>query len=146
MALQSRFDAWPNWWPATECGLMRLANIELLQQPSRCYHSGKPMFAPARPDNSRRLPDIFLESSLVDRFHGTIPGWEIPPFEIDQQAVGLGLKADYFALPKFAMPCDRRRICPKACGPSWGCRAGNATARHRAYGLRAGETASDHPG
>jgi hypothetical protein len=55
------------------------------------------MFAPARPDFIRRLPETFLESPLVDRFHGIIPGWEIPPFETEQQAVGLGLKADYFA-------------------------------------------------
>lgn len=80
-----------------ECGLMLLANIDLQQQPLRRYHSGKPMFAPARPDYIRRLPDTFLESPLIDRFHGIIPGWEIPPFETEQQAVGLGLKADYFA-------------------------------------------------
>ena len=55
------------------------------------------MFAPARDDFIRRLPETFLESPLIDRFHGIIPGWEIPPFETDQQAVGLGLKADYFA-------------------------------------------------
>jgi len=80
-----------------ECGLVLLANIELQQHPGRRYHSGKPMFAPARPDFIRRLPELFLESPLVDRFHGIIPGWEIPPFETDQQANGLGLKADYFA-------------------------------------------------
>ena len=80
-----------------ECGLMLLANIDLQQQANRRYHSGKPMFAPARADFIRRLPETFLESPLVDRFHGIIPGWEIPPFETEQQAVGLGLKADYFA-------------------------------------------------
>jgi len=80
-----------------ECGLMLLAKIDLQQQPNRRYHSGKPMFASARVDFIRRLPDIFLESPLVDRFHGIIPGWEIPPFETELQAVGFGLKADYFA-------------------------------------------------
>ena len=80
-----------------ECGLMLLANIELQQHPDRRYHSGKPVFVPARTDFIRRLPDTFLESPLIDRFHGIIPGWEIPPFETEQQAVGLGLKADYFA-------------------------------------------------
>ena len=48
-----------------ECGLMLLANIELQQQADRRYHSGKPMFAPARADYIRRLPDTFLESPLA---------------------------------------------------------------------------------
>jgi len=80
-----------------ECGLVLLANIDLQQQPVRRYKNGKPMFAPARPDYIRRLPELFHESPTVDRFHGIIPGWEIPPFETQQQADGLGLKADYFA-------------------------------------------------
>jgi ATP-dependent Lon protease len=80
-----------------ECGLVLLANIELQQQAVRRYKNGKPMFAPARPDYIRKLPEIFHESPTVDRFHGIIPGWEIPPFETQQQADGLGLKADYFA-------------------------------------------------
>lgn len=80
-----------------ECGLVLLANIELQQQSNRCYHGGKAMFAPLRRDYIRRLPELFLESPLVDRFHGIIPGWEIPPFQTEQQANGLGLKADYFA-------------------------------------------------
>ncbi len=73
-----------------ECGLVLLANIELQRHPTRDYHGGKPMFAPARPDFIRRLPELFLESPLVDRFHGIIPGWEIPPFETEQQANGWG--------------------------------------------------------
>jgi len=80
-----------------ECGLVLLANIDLQQQAVRRYKNGKPMFAPARPDYIRRLPELFHESPTVDRFHGIIPGWEIPPFETQQQADGLGLKADYFA-------------------------------------------------
>ena len=80
-----------------ECGLVLLANIELQQQAVRRYKNGKPMFAPARPDYIRRLPELFHESPTVDRFHGIIPGWEIPPFETQQQAEGFGLKADYFA-------------------------------------------------
>ncbi|MCP4891983.1 MAG: BREX system Lon protease-like protein BrxL [Planctomycetaceae bacterium] len=80
-----------------ECGMMLLANIGLVQDHQNQYHGGKPKFLPARPDYIRKLPEIFLESPLLDRFHGIIPGWEIPPFETSQQANGYGLKADFFA-------------------------------------------------
>lgn len=80
-----------------ECGLVLLANIELQRVPNSCYHNGNPKFLPARSDYIRRLPAVFLESPLLDRFHGIIPGWEIPPFQTEQQASGFGLKADYFA-------------------------------------------------
>lgn len=80
-----------------ECGFMLLANIDLKQNANKKYFGGKQSFVPARPDYIRRLPEVFLESPLLDRFHGIIPGWEIPPFEVEQQADGLGLKADYFA-------------------------------------------------
>jgi ATP-dependent Lon protease len=80
-----------------ECGLMLLANIDIQPSASGHYHNGKPIFLPRRKDYIRRLPDILLESPLVDRFHGIIPGWKIPPFETTQQAQGYGLKADYFA-------------------------------------------------
>lgn len=80
-----------------ECGLMLLANIDLKENGDAHYYSGKPAFLPARADFIRRLPGMFLESPLLDRFHGILPGWKIPSFETDQQANGLGLKADYFA-------------------------------------------------
>ena len=80
-----------------ECGLMLLANIDLERQSNRFYSNGQPLFLPARPDYIKRLPDAFLESPLLDRFHGIIPGWEIPPFRTEQQAEGAGLKSDYFA-------------------------------------------------
>jgi len=80
-----------------ECGLMLLANIELAKDSNRRYKSGQPKFLPARSDFIRRLPEVFLESPLLDRFHGIIPGWEIPPFSTDQQASSYGLKADFFA-------------------------------------------------
>ena len=79
-----------------ECGLMLLANIDIKPSAGR-YHNNKPAFVPIRTDYIRRLPDILLESPLVDRFHGIIPGWKIPPFETTQKAQGYGLKADYFA-------------------------------------------------
>jgi len=80
-----------------EGGLMLLANIDLHQHPTRKYHNGKAAFVPARGDFIRKLPKAFLEPPLVDRFHGIIPGWEIPPFQVEQQARGYGLKADFFA-------------------------------------------------
>lgn len=80
-----------------ECGLMLLANVDLKENSGEWYHNGKPTFIPARPDYIRKLPDVFLESPLLDRFHGIIPGWKIPPFQSNQQADGYGLKADYFA-------------------------------------------------
>lgn len=80
-----------------ECGLMLLANIGLEQDHRNHYHGGKPKFRPSRIDFIRKLPEIFLESPLLDRFHGIIPGWEIPAFETNQQANGYGLKADFFA-------------------------------------------------
>src|SRR5262249_52577052 len=75
-----------------ECGLVLLANIELQRVPNSRYHNGNPKFLPARSDYIRRLPAVFLESPLLDRFHGIIPGWEIPPFQTEQQASGFGLK------------------------------------------------------
>ncbi len=80
-----------------ECGLMLLANIELQGDGESTYYNGKPKFRPRDRDYIRRLSPVFLESPLLDRFHGILPGWEIPPFQTDQQATGLGLKADYFA-------------------------------------------------
>ena len=80
-----------------ECGLMLLPRtsicssnrIDVITAANLCLRSSHRLHSAA--------PDTFLESPLVDRFHGIIPGWEIPPFETEQQAVGLGLKADYFA-------------------------------------------------
>ena len=79
-----------------ECGLMLLANINLQRAAVGRYQNGKEVFLPLERDFIRKLPDVFLESPLVDRFHGILPGWKIPPFETTQQAQGMGLKADYF--------------------------------------------------
>ncbi len=80
-----------------ECGLMLLANIELFQDYGHRFKNGQPAFLPAQPDYIRRLPDVFLDPALLDRFHGIIPGWRIPPFETTHEASGWGLKSDYFA-------------------------------------------------
>ena len=39
---------------------------------------------------------MFHDSALIDRFHGIIPGWEIPRFTTDSAALGVGIKADIF--------------------------------------------------
>ncbi|MEZ8678437.1 BREX system Lon protease-like protein BrxL [Vibrio lentus] len=68
----------------SECGLMILANIEL--------HNSQP----TRPDYIRELPKMFHDDALLDRFHGILPGWEIPRFSKDKITTGVGLKADAF--------------------------------------------------
>jgi ATP-dependent Lon protease len=68
----------------SECGLMILANIPL--------YNGMP----ERNDYIRELPTMFHDSALLDRFHGILPGWEIPRFHTESVAKGVGLKADVF--------------------------------------------------
>jgi ATP-dependent Lon protease len=68
----------------SECGLMILANIEIFD--------GKPL----REEYIRHLPEMFHDDALMDRFHGIIPGWEIPRFTTGRAAQGIGIKADVF--------------------------------------------------
>jgi ATP-dependent Lon protease len=68
----------------SECGLMILANIEIVNN------------RPKRYDYIKHLPPMFHDSALIDRFHGIIPGWEIPRFTTDSAALGVGIKADIF--------------------------------------------------
>ncbi|MEH6457835.1 MAG: BREX system Lon protease-like protein BrxL [Cocleimonas sp.] len=69
---------------SSECGLMILANIDI--------YENKPM----RSDYIKHLPEMFHDDALIDRFHGIIPGWEIPRFTTDKAAQGYGIKADVF--------------------------------------------------
>jgi len=80
-----------------ECGLMLLANIELEADASKKYGSGKIGKKPLKNDYIRKLSSVFLDYALIDRFHGIIPGWEIPQFEEGFEADGIGLKTDFFA-------------------------------------------------
>lgn len=68
----------------SDCGLMILANIDLME--------GKPR----QPDYIRHLPEMFHDDALLDRFHGIIPGWEIPRFTTEHASKGYGMKADVF--------------------------------------------------
>jgi len=79
-----------------ECGIMLLANIDLLPT-KKMYKNGQQVLKPRQSDYIKKLPEMFQQSPLIDRFHGIIPGWKIPPFNSEQQASGWGLKSDYFA-------------------------------------------------
>lgn len=68
----------------SECGLMVLANIDL--------YEGQPR----QRDYIRHLPALFHDDALLDRFHGIIPGWQIPRFTTAHAANGYGIKADVF--------------------------------------------------
>jgi len=69
----------------SECGLMILANIDLDY-----------LHRPLRADYVRQLPEMFHDDALLDRFHGIIPGWEIPRITLQHYAQGPGIKADVF--------------------------------------------------
>ena len=63
---------------------MILANIDIINNRPRRY------------EYIKHLPPMFHDSALIDRFHGIIPGWEIPRFTTDCAALGVGIKADIF--------------------------------------------------
>jgi len=69
----------------SESGLMILANIDLDDRNS-----------PRRDDYIRELPEMFQDAALLDRFHGIIPGWDIPRITLEHYAQGPGIKADVF--------------------------------------------------
>lgn len=43
------------------------------------------------------ISEVFGESAIMDRFHGFIPGWEIPRMKQDMIADGWALNTEYFA-------------------------------------------------
>ena len=42
------------------------------------------------------LPSLFKESALVDRMHGFIKGWDIPPMKPELKVSGWALNTEYF--------------------------------------------------
>ncbi len=42
------------------------------------------------------LPPIFKESALIDRIHGFVKGWDIPPISTDLKVSGWALNTEYF--------------------------------------------------
>lgn len=70
----------------SEAGLVLLANI--------------PIGSDLRPRDSNYfsvMPDFLQETAFLDRFHGLIPGWQIPRITKESLGEGMGLKADYFS-------------------------------------------------
>ena len=43
------------------------------------------------------ISTVFGESATLDRFHGFIPGWEIPRMQSDMIAHGWAINTEYFA-------------------------------------------------
>ena len=78
----------------SEAGFALLANIPI-------GSDGKPL---RLSDGSGTLFDALPRwlrgkdaTPLIDRFHGLIPGWEIPRIQKHHIATGIGLRADYFS-------------------------------------------------
>jgi len=69
---------------AAEAGIVILGNIEATR-----FDTGMNMVEAINP--------IFRESATLDRFHGFIPGWEIPRLNQDLIADGWALNTEYFA-------------------------------------------------
>jgi ATP-dependent Lon protease len=69
----------------SECGLMLLGNIELVDN---------------MPKNNRyfdELPLVFKESALLDRFHGMIEGWLLPRITVDMALHDWTLNVEFFS-------------------------------------------------
>ncbi len=78
----------------SEAGFALLANIPI-------GPDGKPAGGARRRESLFETLPHWLRgedaTALLDRFHGMIPGWEIPRIQRDHIANGVGLRADYFA-------------------------------------------------
>lgn len=66
-----------------DAGLVLLGNID-----SELMDTDRNMF--------RKLPEIFRESALIDRFHGFIKGWNIPKMKESLKANGWAFNTEYF--------------------------------------------------
>jgi len=69
----------------SEAGVVLLANI--------------PMESSGKPQNENlfeNLPEFLGETAFIDRLHGILPGWELPKFDSNMIAQGVGFKADFF--------------------------------------------------
>jgi ATP-dependent Lon protease len=70
----------------SEASIVMLANIPI-------DPSGKPR----NPNLFENLPEFLRETAFIDRIHGILPGWDLPKFNSDMVAAGMGFKADFFA-------------------------------------------------
>ena len=66
-----------------DAGMILLGNIE-----KKDMDETMPMFD--------KLPALFHDSAMVDRFHGFIKGWDIPPMTNAMKISGWGLNSEYF--------------------------------------------------
>jgi ATP-dependent Lon protease len=69
----------------SEAGVVLLANIPI-------GPSGKPQ----NENLFENLPAFLGETAFIDRLHGILPGWELPKFDSNMIAHGVGFKADFF--------------------------------------------------
>lgn len=69
---------------ATDAGVIVLGNID-----AERFDINKNMVA--------NISEVFGESATLDRFHGFIPGWEIPRLNQDLIANGWAINTEYFA-------------------------------------------------
>ena len=66
-----------------EAGMILLGNID-----ADFMDETLPMFD--------KLPEVFHDSAMIDRFHGFIRGWDIPPMTENMKISGWGLNSEYF--------------------------------------------------
>ena len=52
------------------------------------------------------ISEVFGESATLDRFHGFIPGWKIPPMKTGMIANGWAINTEYFAEVMHALRDD----------------------------------------
>lgn len=74
-----------NYQGASDCGMVLCGNIEpeLMNADGRLFMFGK-------------LPALFHDPAIIDRFHGFIKGWHIPRMNDDLKVNGWALNSEYF--------------------------------------------------
>lgn len=73
----------------SDAGIILLGNIEFKREGNNLI--------PKSPIYFKNLPNIFLESALLDRFHGFIEGWKLPRVNEDLKVKGYALNVEYFS-------------------------------------------------
>jgi len=73
----------------SDASIILLGNIEFRREGNNLI--------PKNPIYFKNLPNIFLESALLDRFHGFIEGWRLPRVNEDLKVKGYALNVEYFS-------------------------------------------------
>jgi len=71
----------------SDCSLIFVGNLEV-QGDGQPHKSYTHLFEP--------LPQELRDTALIDRFHGLIPGWELPKIRTEGLAESVGFLSDYF--------------------------------------------------